>query len=166
MESKGVAKPIVFCLAVFAIFGPTGSYPFLGIENLLEVLMWREDSSVGPFRGENEIHGLFPHFDPLSPHIDIWIFIAKYRQITSQSTLHRMWIIFMILTLYYNDIKWRNIWGISTWFSKNTKNKVKTANFSLSLLFFSFSKILINIGAYLNKHRHLRINKSLDWGHY
>ena len=37
---------------------------------------------------------------------------------------------------------------------------MKTANLSLSLLFFSLPKLLINIVAYLIKYRYIKVNKS------
>ena len=100
--------------------------------------MLHENKSVGQLRGENEIYELFTYFDPLSSYIDIWIFIAKYSQMTPQSTRNRTEIIFVILTVNYNEIKLRNIWVIIYAFSKNTQNQVKTAKFSLSLLCFLF----------------------------
>ena len=74
------------------IFGPTGVIPTLRgrksekvrkkcgqnerkFQNLLEVLNWHGNSSVGEFRGENEIHELFIPFDslfPLNEHRDFY----------------------------------------------------------------------------------------------
>ena len=36
-------------------------------QNLLEVLKWHENNSVGEFRGENEIQELFFPFESFSP---------------------------------------------------------------------------------------------------
>ena len=59
-------------------------------QNRLEVLKWHENNSVGQFRCENEIHELFFPFDPFFPKMGIEILIAKYRQMTPQSTRNRM----------------------------------------------------------------------------
>ena len=39
------------------------------VQNFLEVLKWDENNSVGKFRRENEIHGLFYLLTPLFPLI-------------------------------------------------------------------------------------------------
>ena len=56
-------------------------------QNRLEVLKWHETNSVGQLRCENEIHLLFL---PFFPKMGIEILIAKYRQMTPQSTPNRM----------------------------------------------------------------------------
>ena len=60
-------------------------------QNLLEVLTWHENNSVGQFRCETEIHEFFFTFDPFFPLMGIEILIAKYRQMTPQSTRNRMY---------------------------------------------------------------------------
>ena len=62
-------------------------------KNRLEVLKWHENNTVGPFRGENEIH-IFSFFILLSPKMDTGVFIDKYRQVNAQSTRNRLEIIF------------------------------------------------------------------------
>ena len=54
------------------------------------MLKWHETNSVGQLRCENEIHELFFPFDPFFPEMRIEILIAKYRQMTPQSTRNRM----------------------------------------------------------------------------
>ena len=54
------------------------------------MLKWHENYIVGKFRGEYEIHDLFFPFGPFFPKMGIEILIAKYRQMTPQSTRNRM----------------------------------------------------------------------------
>ena len=54
-------------------------------QNLLEVHTWHEHKSVGQFQGKMQDQ-LFSPFWPLFPYIVIRIFIAKYMQMTPQST--------------------------------------------------------------------------------
>ena len=115
-EHKGVANLIVFCLAVFSCsitcicnsdFLPNDVIPtFRGrkrlksevkcghnyrkFKNLLEVLKWHKNNSVGQFRCENEIHELFSLLTPFSPVMEIEIFIVIYRQMAPQSTRNRI----------------------------------------------------------------------------
>ena len=60
------------------------------IQNRLEVLKWHEKNSVGQFGCENKFMNFFFPFDPFFPKMGIEILIAKYRQMTPQSTRNRM----------------------------------------------------------------------------
>ena len=66
-----------------------------------------ESLVVGEVCDGNEIDD-FSLLTPFSPKMEIEIFIAKYRQMTPQSTRNRMWIIFMILTGNNNEENLRN----------------------------------------------------------
>ena len=95
--------------------------------------------------------------------MDIEIFIAKYRQLTPQSTRNRMEIIFMILKINNNEIKLRShYYEIFDKFPKLVENSKFFLQSSVLLIFDTFA----NIVAYSIKHRHFRINKSLDSGHW
>ena len=55
--------------------------------------MLQENESVDQIRTKKRFMNFSPILTPLPPYIDIWIFIAKYRQ--------------MILTMNYNEMKLR-----------------------------------------------------------
>ena len=46
-------------------------------QNLLEVHIWYGNKSVGQFRGENQIHELFSHFDPFPSILKFGFFLSS-----------------------------------------------------------------------------------------